>query len=82
MARSNKAQSTYQAGKTAQIKHEEEPATGIALKKDNQARPRPWPAPGQGRYQHCGDFEGHRMAATLGTGLLRRGREEEAWTDA
>jgi hypothetical protein len=26
----------------------------------------------------CGDFEGHRMAAAFGTGLLRRGREEEA----
>ena len=77
------AQSTQKAGKTAQVKYEKEYANSIALKrKDNQARPRPWPAPGQGRYHHCGDFEGHRMAAALGTGLLRRGREEEAWTDA
>jgi hypothetical protein len=36
----------------------------------------------KGGYDHCGDFEGHRMAAALGTGFLRRGREEEAWTDA
>src|SRR6516164_9445449 len=74
---------THQAGKPAQVKHEEEYATSIALeRKDNQARPRPWPAPGQGRYHHCGDFEGHRLATALGTGLLRRDREEEAWTDA
>jgi hypothetical protein len=79
----HKAQSTHQAGKTAQVKHEEEYANSIALmRRDNQARPRSWPAPSQGRYHHCGDFEGHRMAAALGAGLLRRGREEEAWTDA
>ena len=66
------AQST-QAGKTAQVKHEEEYANSIALKRrDNQARPRPWPAPDQGRDHHCGDFEGHRLAAAFGTGLLRR----------
>ena len=29
-----------------------------------------------------GDFEGHRMTAALGAGLLRRGREEEARTEA
>jgi hypothetical protein len=61
----------------------EECANSIALKrKDNEARPRPGPAPGQGWDYHCGDFEGHRLAAALGAGLLRRGREEEAWTDA
>jgi hypothetical protein len=66
-----------------QLKSKEESANSIALKrKDNQTRPRPWPAPGQGRYHHCGNFEGHRMAAALGTGLLRRCREEEARTDA
>jgi hypothetical protein len=63
MARSKKAQSTHQAGKTAQVNYD----TSIAPKRrDNQARPRPWPAPSQGRYHHCGDFEGHRMAAALG----------------
>src|SRR6516164_8170152 len=74
----HKAQSTHQAGKTAQVKHEEEYANSIAPKRrDNQARPCPWPARSQGRYHHCGDFEGHRMAAALGAGLLRRDREEE-----
>ena len=78
----DKAQSTHRAGKTAQVKHEEEYATSIALeRKNNQARPRPWPAPGQERYHHCGDFEGHRLAPALGAGLLRRGREEEAEAD-
>ena len=77
------AQSTHQAGKTAQVKHKEEYANSIALKRrDNQARPRPRPAPVQGRYHHRGDFESHRLATAFGTGLLRRGREEEAWTDA
>ena len=56
--------------------------TGSSVAAVNQARPRPWPAPSQGRYHRCGDFEGHRMATAFGTGLLRRGREEEAWTDA
>ena len=77
------AQSAHQVSKTARDKHEEEYATSIALeRKDNQARPRPWPAPDKGRDHHCGDFKGHRLAAAFGTGLLRRGREEEAWTDA
>src|SRR6516164_10531788 len=36
----------------------EECANSIALKrKDNEARPRPGPAPGQGWDYHCGDFE-------------------------
>jgi uncharacterized protein DUF3489 len=48
-----------------------ESANSIALKpKDNQALPRPWPAPGQGRYHHCGDFEGHRMQPHSVRGFL------------
>ena len=51
------AQSTHQAGKTAQVKHEEEYATSVALKwTDDQTRPRAWPARVQGWYHHCGHF--------------------------
>jgi hypothetical protein len=48
----HKTQSAHQAGKAAQVKHQEEYANSIALKRrDNQARSLPWPAPVQGRYQ-------------------------------
>jgi len=69
------AQSTHQPGKT--VKHEKEYATSIALKRmGDQTGPRAWPAPSQGRYHHCGHFEGHRLATAFGTGTnkTRSGR--------
>ena len=76
----SKAQSTHQACRAAQVKHE---VTSVALtRRDDQARPRPRSTPGQGRYHHCGDFESHRLATAFRSGLLRRCCEEEAWIDA
>ena len=64
MARSN---TRPNHGKTAQVKHKEESANSIALKrKDNQARPRPWPAPSQGWYHHCGKVAGWQPHSVRG----------------